>query len=96
MRSRYTAYCQGGQGAYLLQSWFPATARGLTATELSERTVQWQGLNVLSSSQDGDTGEVEFIASFRDADGKAGQLHEKSVFQRVAGRWFYVGGEVTA
>lgn len=95
MRSRYTAYFLGGQGAYLLKTWFPVTASGVTAEELSQRTLQWQGLDILSASQDADSGQVEFIARYQDAEGKPGQLHEKSVFQRVAGRWFYVGGEVS-
>jgi SEC-C motif-containing protein len=94
MRSRYSAYALGDQGEYLLESWFPATARGLTAAALSRRSCDWIRLEILSKSQQGDEGFVEFNAWFRGQNGEEEVLHEKSVFQRVAGRWFYVGGEV--
>lgn len=94
MRSRYCAYALGGYGEYLLSTWFPATASGLSVPSLSERTVNWNGLEVLGKSQTGDDGMVEFIAQFRDADGEQQAMHEKSIFKRVQGRWLYVGGEV--
>lgn len=96
MRSRYTAYCLGGYGEYLLQTWFPATAKGLTAEALSERSCDWFRLEVLEKSQQGDQGWVEFNAWFRGDDGSEDVLHEKSVFQRIGGRWLYVGGEVSS
>ncbi len=94
MRSRYSAYARGGHGDYLLKTWFPATARGLTVAELEQQGGEWLGLEVLSKSQHGDEGMVEFNAWFRNADGERELLHEKSAFTRVGGRWFYVGGEV--
>jgi len=95
MRSRYSAYALGGHGQYLLATWFPATAVGLTADELSTGELEWCGLQVLDSAIDGDAGSVEFRASYRDAGGRSGVLHEKAVFRRSAGRWLYVGGEVS-
>ena len=94
MRSRYTAYALGGYGDYLLRTWFPATAQGLTAASLSQREVEWLGLEVLDTVQRGDKAEVEFRAHYRNADGSPGVMHERSVFTRTAGRWFYVGGQV--
>jgi SEC-C motif-containing protein len=94
MRSRYSAYALGGHGDYLLKTWFPATARGLTVAQLEQQGGEWLGLEVLSKSQCGDEGMVEFNAWFRNADGERELLHEKSAFARVGGRWFYVGGEV--
>lgn len=94
MRSRYCAYALGGYGDYLLRTWFPATAAGLSVPGLSQRTVNWNGLEVLGKSQTGDDGMVEFIAHFTDAEGKQQAMHEKSIFKRVHGRWLYVGGEV--
>lgn len=107
MRSRYTAYALGGHGDYLLQTWFPATAKGLTAEQLSERSVNWQRLDVLDKSQEGDNGTVEFKAYFSRsasaaectaevaADFEALEvLHEVSEFKRVGGRWYYVGARV--
>ncbi len=94
MRSRYCAYALGGYGEYLLATWFPATARDLNAVDLSQKHLQWCRLEVLDKSQKGDEGMVEFKAFHLDADGKEQVMHEKSSFTRVAGRWFYVGGEV--
>ena len=94
MRSRYCAYALGGHGEYLLKTWFPATARGLTAEALSRRSCDWTRLEILAKSQQGDRGFVEFNAWFRQGQGPEQVLREKSVFQRIQGRWFYVGGEV--
>lgn len=94
MRSRYSAYALGGYGEYLLNTWFPATAQGLSALALSSREFDWEKLEVLSSSQHGDEGNVEFKAWYRKDGGEPQVQHEKSVFQRIGGRWYYVGGEV--
>ncbi len=94
MRSRYSAYALGDYGDYLLRTWFPATAGDLTAAALSRRSCDWVKLEVLSKSQSGDSGEVEFKAWFNTEQGEPDVLHEKSVFTRVAGRWFYIGGEI--
>lgn len=96
MRSRYSAYALGDHGDYLLRTWFPATARGLTAEALSRRSCDWTRLEVLAKSQDGDRGFVEFNAWFREGGGEEQLLHEKSVFQRIGGRWLYVGGELNS
>ena len=90
------AYALGGHGEYLLQSWFPATAGKLTAELLSQRSHNWFRLEILAKSQQGDQGWVEFNAWYHDPQGLEQVLHEKSVFQRSAGRWFYVGGEVSS
>ena len=97
MRSRYTAYSKGGCGAYLLATWFPATVGNLSAAELDIAQANWQRLEVLDSSQSGDEGMVEFKAYFTDATHSGEQcMHERSVFSRVKGRWYYVGGEVNS
>ncbi len=94
MRSRYSAYAMGGYGHYLLQTWFPATAQGLTEKELSERGRDWVKLEIIDRSQKGNEGMVEFNAYYRDEKGELNVMHEKSVFQRIQGRWYYVGGEI--
>mgnify|MGYP002713162114 CR=1 FL=1 len=94
MRSRYSAYARGGFGDYLLRTWFPATAQGLTAAQLSRKECDWLRLEVLTHTQQGNQGTVEFKAYYRDSRGESKILHEKSVFQRIGKRWFYVGGEV--
>lgn len=96
MRSRYAAYALGDHGDYLLRTWFPATAKGLTVESLCRRSCDWTRLEILRKSLDGNRGTVEFNAWFRRQGGEEEVLHEKSVFQRVNGRWLYVGGEVSA
>jgi SEC-C motif-containing protein len=93
MRSRYSAYALGGYGDYLLETWLPATAVGLSAIDLSIRSTAWISLNVLAKSQQGESGLVEFKATYLDQSGKPSVHHEKSVFNRINGRWLYVGEE---
>jgi SEC-C motif-containing protein len=97
MRSRYTAYALGGLGEYLLRTWFPITARGLTVEQLSEKNRRWIKLDVLNRSQDGDEGVVEFKAYYAETESdneKTEVMHEVSEFRRIAGKWLYVGGRV--
>ena len=96
MRSRYSAYALGDHGEYLVRTWFPPTARGLTAEALSQRSCEWMGLEIVAKEQKGDQGMVEFKAGFRDENGVRQIMHEKSVFQRIGGSWLYVGGEVSS
>jgi SEC-C motif-containing protein len=91
MRSRYTAYARGGLGEYLLHTWHPATAAGLSVPQLSERSHDWERLEVMARSQSGDNAEVEFRAWYRDDAGDLQCQHELSQFNRLAGRWLYVG-----
>lgn len=96
MRSRYSAYALGDYGEYLLKTWLPAMARGLTVEALSQRDNDWLDLEVIAKSQRGDDGYVEFKAYFANASSSETQvLHEKSVFKRVVGKWLYVGGEIS-
>ena len=96
MRSRFSAYALGGYGEYLMSTWLPATAKGLTVPELSEKTVDWQRLTVISSSQQGNNGVVEFKAWFyqKPSSDEMEAMHEVSEFVRIQSRWFYVGARV--
>jgi len=92
MRSRFSAFALGLDG-YLLESWHPSTRP--TTLELDDGTV-WRKLQIVdtvSGGADDETGVVEFRASYRDADGAAGVLHERSRFERVDGRWRYLDGD---
>lgn len=95
MRSRYSAYALGKHGDYLLATWWPANARDLTAAALSEKSLDWIGLEVLARTQSGDRATVEFKARYRGAvRSEPRTLHEVSNFLREDGRWFYVDGEI--
>ncbi|AVP99380.1 hypothetical protein C7S18_20355 [Ahniella affigens] len=92
MRSRYTAYVRGDQ-QYLLATWHPSTRpAALDLDDAAQATMRWLGLTVKAAREDGDWGEVEFIARFRVGGQSAQRLHERSRFERLDGRWYYVDG----
>lgn len=94
MRSRYAAFACGEAG-YLLRTWHPRTRPD--DLDLDEART-WTGLlveDVLAGGADDETGEVAFIARWRDADGRTGALRERSRFARRAGRWVYLDGELS-
>jgi SEC-C motif-containing protein len=94
MRSRYSAFVLGDidyidrTHALEVRGDFNRAEAARTASE-----VEWQGLDVLASSETGDTGTVEFSIRFRRGGQDFGQ-HELSSFRREAGCWLYVGGKV--
>jgi len=94
MRSRYTAYCLGGYGEYLHSTWHPSYRAGLTAGSLSGKTRDWESLEVLQASQEGNKAGVEFRAKYREPNGEMMYHHEVSVFLRVKGQWYYTDGRV--
>ncbi|MBW4033283.1 MAG: zinc chelation protein SecC [Acidobacteria bacterium] len=93
MRSRFSAFARG-LDTYLLASWHPQTRP--PELELDDG-LAWRRLQIVDTvggGADDATGIVEFRASFREADGVAGMLHERSRFARVDGRWVYLDGEI--
>lgn len=94
MRSRFSAYALGGYGEYLMSTWLEAQALGLTVSALSEKAVDWQRLEIISSSQEGAKGTVEFKAWFYELpnSGALECMHEISEFIRIKSCWFYVAG----
>lgn len=88
MRSRYAAYTCG-DADYLFRTWHPRTR---PAEVIADADVEWIGLDVTDTVAGGhhdDRGEVEFAAAFT-----GGVMRERSRFERRAGRWFYVDGDV--
>ena len=88
MRSRYSAFALEN-AEYLLATWHkdyrPQTLEFAADT-------RWTGLDILGAGSDGDTGRVHFIATFNEA-GEWLLLEEKSRFERLDGRWYYLAGE---
>lgn len=92
MRSRYSAYVLGLED-YLLATWHPATRPPALELDAPPRP-QWLGLAVKAHVPlDADHATVEFVARYK-LNGRAFRLHETSRFERVAGRWLYVGGDI--
>jgi SEC-C motif-containing protein len=85
MRSRYSAYAVG-DADYVWRTWHPRTRPGQVNPDTRTR---WVALEVLDATGD----EIEFRAHFDGAEGR-GELHERSRFERRAGRWFYVDGDI--
>ncbi len=100
MRSRYGAYALGlvdyivqttDEGSDVAQA-DPAQWRRSIADFCAN--TQFEGLEVLDTSQDGDRGRVTFLARLKQA-GQDVSFREESEFVRRAGRWFYASGRVT-
>jgi SEC-C motif domain protein len=92
MRSRYSAYARGRLD-HVFRTWHPRT-RPASVDPVPGLT--WRGLEVLLVEAGGaadDDGVVEFRARFDQA-GRAGEVHERSRFERRAGRWVYVDGDL--
>ena len=91
MRARYSAYVLR-DGDFLVESWHPDTRPGEMAFDQGHT---WTGLTIVETVGGGGLerdGIVEFIARYRKG-GANHQLHERSRFTRVGGRWLYVDGD---
>lgn len=91
MRSRYSAYVLRVDD-HVFRTWHPRTRPEDVTTSPSLR---WEGLTVVETQnggRDDDRGTVEFVARWSTG-GERGAIHERSRFERRAGRWFYVDGD---
>ena len=90
MRSRYTAYVRGDLD-YLVRTHDETTRGTIDHRGLSKflKTTLWMGLEIVESSESGDTGIVEFIARGM-AGGKPFAQRERSRFRKLDGQWFYI------
>lgn len=88
MRSRYTAFAKGDR-FHLARTWHPRTRPDDVGIDPSTR---WLGLTVLSSTEEGDEGTVDFVACY-EAAGERGELREHSRFALRGDRWVYVDGD---
>jgi len=96
MRSRYTAFAVAHID-YLLKSHHNTTRPVKDRNEILQwtKSVQWMGLTILSKSEGQatqNTGMVEFRAVFIE-NGQLQHIHEKSLFRKEKGMWYYVSGE---
>ncbi|MBL8347593.1 MAG: hypothetical protein JNN03_19310 [Rubrivivax sp.] len=87
MRSRYSAYVLG-LTSYVLDTWHPQTRPA--SLEPDPPGQRWLGLEVRQHvAQDDTHATVEFVARVKLA-GRAVRLHERSRFECLAGRWYYL------
>lgn len=97
MRARYTAYAKTAV-EFIMSSTIEEKRK-----ECDEKAIRdwsqlstWHQLEILSTSKGGEAdteGQVEFIAHFTEA-GIRKNYHEKGVFKKISGAWYYVDGEV--
>jgi SEC-C motif-containing protein len=92
MRSRYTAYTQANID-YIAKTMKEPANIDFEPEEARSwaMDVKWLGLEVVTSSQNGDEGTVEFIAQYSHAQKKY-VLHEISQFRRDDNQWYYIEG----
>jgi len=96
MRARYSAY---------VKARIPFLGQSLTESQRSDfseeetgrwaDSSEWLGLEIVrteAGGADDEFGEVEFVARFREkAGGEEHAHHERALFSKVDGRWFYNG-----
>jgi SEC-C motif-containing protein len=97
MRARYSAYIKG-KIAFLGESLHPGSRHDWdeAATRKWAEQSQWLGLEVRSTEngqEEDEEGMVEFIAAYKE-DGLLKQHHERSLFRKEGGRWYYVDGKL--
>lgn len=90
MRSRFTAFAVGDE-AYLLATWHRSTRPAVCPIDSDTRWLHLSIVDIVDGSPFHRSGVVEFVAVYRDADGR-GELRERSTFDRIDGRWYYVSG----
>lgn len=88
MRSRYTAFCINDI-PYLKKTWHPET---LPNDLGNDEPNNWIGLEIISSEENDNEGEVEFKAKLL-FNNKLEVLHECSDFNKINGKWLYHSGE---
>lgn len=99
MRARYTAYVKHNVD-FVLETTHPDSLADsdINAMRAWAEQSEWDGLDVLSTNKGGEAdqqGEVEFVARYR-LQGVAQRHHEKSLFVKKDGIWFFKDGEVLA
>lgn len=92
MRSRFSAYKMGNNGAYLLSTWHPSTRPKVSVDQMNKTEMQWQDLEIIDKSVFGETGLVEFKAWYLNEQNELECLHERSRFVRESKQWFYLEG----
>ena len=97
MRARYTAHVVVAVD-FIRDSLHPDYRKDYdhTATEKWAEKSEWHGLEIVDTKDGGpkdETGEVEFIARYRDKDGIR-SYHERGQFERKKKKWFFTEGEM--
>ncbi|KPU83279.1 SecC motif-containing protein [Psychromonas sp. PRT-SC03] len=90
MRSRYSAFILQ-LGDYLFDTYHPDFRGELTATQLSEPSLTWVNLEIITTQSLAERGFVEFKAYYIE-NNTLTYHHERSNFIKDNGRWLYCDG----
>lgn len=93
LRARYSAHAVAAI-AYIVSTTHPDSREGIDveATRSWAERSEWLGLDVRSverGSAGDQIGQIEFIAHYRDAQGRPRAHHELAEFERHEGSWFF-------
>lgn len=97
MRARYAAHVIVAID-FIFESTHPDHRQNYNHEGTKEwaESAEWLGLEILGTQAGGaqdQTGEVEFIARYRDKEGLR-EHHEQAHFARVDGIWYFTGGDL--
>jgi SEC-C motif-containing protein len=95
MRARYSAYV-GAQMDFIFATTHPAHREGYDHEGTKEwaESSEWLGLEIIGTKKGGqgdDSGEVEFIARFREK-GALKEHHENAQFRKDGETWYFTDG----
>ena len=95
MRSRYSAYARG-EIEHILRSIDPERRDEHDADSIRRWSAssEWRGLQIIHA--DDASGQVEFVARYRNEDGEEIAHHEASQFRQIDGIWHFVDGQPVA
>ena len=98
MRSRYSAYVIVAS-QYLIDSTHISHRANYSKSDIEAwaKKSHWQKLEIIDCKKglsDDSVGEVEFKAYYKDSKNTLQIHHEKSVFKKESGDWFYVSGTI--
>ncbi len=97
MRSRYSAFAEGNI-AYIRKTMRGHALLGFDKKNYLQDNTIWLGLEVIATNlepRNPNLGYVEFKAKYKQKQNKETEtIHENSKFEKIAGKWYYVSGEL--
>ncbi|MFK7891873.1 MAG: YchJ family protein [Granulosicoccus sp.] len=97
IRARYTAHTLGEMD-FIFATHHPSTRSEIdrSATERWARESTWLGLDIIATDKLDDTGtaKIEFRARYRDVARRRHTHHERAVFEKYHGQWYFRDAEV--
>lgn len=93
LRARYTAHAVTAVD-YIIDTTHPDSRNDVDreATRRWAERSEWLGLEVRSAEKGGAddrTGRIEFVANYRDAQGRRQAHHELAEFERLEDKWYF-------